>query len=136
LGILAATQFREEVVVAASPGQRIEIADVTLRYDGLRDVDGPNYRAERARLTYLNGPHYGEYLYPERRFYDAERSQTTEAAITTDLSAHLYAVVGEPANDKRVIRIWYHPYVAFIWLGALVMAFGGCFGLAARLRRR
>ena len=135
LGILAATSFREEVVVAAGPGQRIEIANTTLRYDGLRMVDGPNYRAERARLAYLNGPHHGDFLYPERRFYDAERSQTTEAAITTDLSGHLYAVVGEPSNDKRVLRIWYHPYVAFIWLGAVLMALGGCFGLAARMRR-
>ena len=135
LGILAATSFREEVVVAASPGQRIEIAGTSLRYDGLRMVDGPNYRAERARLAYVNGPHYGDFLYPERRFYDAERSQTTEAAITTDLTGHLYAVVGEPSNDKRVLRIWYHPYVAFIWLGAVLMALGGCFGLAARLRR-
>lgn len=136
LGVLAATTYREEVVVAAAPGQRIDIAGVTLRYDGLRDVDGPNYRAERARLAYLNGPHYGEFLFPERRFYDAERSQTTEAAITTDLSGHLYAVVGEPANDKRVIRIWYHPYVAFIWIGSLFMAVGGCFALFARLPKR
>ena len=136
LGILAATQWREEVVVAASPGQQIDIAGVTLRYDGLRDFDGPNYRAERARLAYLSGPHAGGYLYPERRFYAAERSQTTEAAITTDLRGHLYAVVGEPSNDKRVLRVWYHPYVAFIWLGALLMSLGGCFGLAARLRWR
>lgn len=136
LGILAATQWREEVVVAAAPGQQIDIAGVTLRYDGLRDFDGPNYRAERARLAYVNGPHSGDYLYPERRFYSAERAQTTEAAITTDLTGHLYAVVGEASGDKRVLRVWYHPYVAFIWIGALLMALGGSFGLAARLRRR
>jgi cytochrome c-type biogenesis protein CcmF len=136
LGILAATQWREEAVVAASPGQQIEIAGVALRYDGLREVDGPNYTAEQARLTYMSGPHQGAHLYPERRFYEAERSQTTEAAITTDLTGHLYAVVGEASGDKRVLRIWYHPYVAFIWLGAVLMALGGSFALATRLRRQ
>lgn len=135
LGILAATQWREEVVVAAQPGQQIEIAGTLLRYDGVRDFDGPNYRAERARLAYLDGPHRGRFLYPERRFYEAERSQTTEAAITTDLTGHLYAVVGEVSGDKRVLRVWYHPYVAFIWIGALLMAVGGCFALRSRLRR-
>lgn len=135
LGILAATQWREEIVVAATPGQQMEIAGISLRYDGLRDVDGPNYSAEQARLTYLSGPHSGAHLFPERRFYEAERSQTTEAAITTDLTGHLYAVVGEPSGDKRVLRVWYHPYVAFIWLGALLMALGGSFALATRLRR-
>ena len=136
LGILAATQWREEAVVAASPGQQIEIAGVALRYDGLREVDGPNYTAEQARLTYMSGAHQGAHLYPERRFYEAERSQTTEAAITTDLTGHLYAVVGEASGDKRVLRIWYHPYVALIWLGAVLMALGGSFALATRLRRQ
>ncbi len=135
LGILAATQWREEIVVAASPGQQIDIAGFTLRYDGVRDFAGPNYRAERARLVFLNGRHEGDFLFPERRFYDAERAQTTEAAITTDLTGHLYTVVGETANDKRVLRIWYHPFVAFIWVGALMMALGGSFALRDRWKR-
>ena len=135
IGILAATEWREERVIAALPGDEISIAGVVLRYDGVREFDGPNYRAERARLAYLSGPHRGDYLFPERRFYEAERSQTTEAAISTDLSGHLYAVVGEPSNEKRVLRIWYHPYVAFIWIGAIMMALGGGFGLVARFKR-
>ena len=135
LGILAATQWRAEIVVAAAPNQQINIAGISLRYDGLREIDGPNYRAEQARLTYLTGRHQGTHIFPERRFYEAERAQTTEAAITTDMTGHLYAVVGETSGDKRVLRLWYHPYVAFIWLGALLMALGGSFALVTRLRR-
>ena len=135
LGILAATQWRAEIVVAVAPNQQINIAGISLRYDGLREIDGPNYRAEQARLTYLTGRHQGTHIFPERRFYEAERAQTTEAAITTDMTGHLYAVVGETSGDKRVLRLWYHPYVAFIWLGALLMALGGSFALVTRLRR-
>ena len=134
LGILAATQWRAEIVVAVAPNQQINIAGISLRYDGLREIDGPNYRAEQARLTYLTGRHQGTHIFPERRFYEAERAQTTEAAITTDMTVHLYAVVGETSGDKRVLRLWYHPYVAFIWLGALLMALGGSFALVTRLR--
>jgi cytochrome c-type biogenesis protein CcmF len=135
LGILAATQWRAEIVVAVAPNQQINIAGISLRYDGLREIDGPNYRAEQARLTYLTGRHQGTHIFPERRFYEAERAQTTEAAIATDMTGHLYAVVGETSGDKRVLRLWYHPYVAFIWLGALLMALGGSFALVTRLRR-
>ena len=135
LGILAATQWRAEIVVAAAPNQQINIAGISLRYDGLREIDGPNYRAEQARLTYLTGRHQGTHIFPERRFYEAERAQTTEAAITTDMTGHLYAVVGETSGDKRILRLWHHPYVAFIWLGALLMALGGSFALVTRLRR-
>jgi cytochrome c-type biogenesis protein CcmF len=135
LGILAATQWRAEIVIAVAPNQQINIAGISLRYDGLREIDGPNYRAQQARLTYLTGRHQGTHIFPERRFYEAERAQTTEAAITTDMTGHLYAVVGETSGDKRVLRLWHHPYVAFIWLGALLMALGGSFALVTRLRR-
>ena len=107
-----------------------------MRFDGVRERAGPNYTSEQGRLVYIGGAHEGNALLPERRFYEAERSQTTEAAITTNLAGHLYAVIGEPVDDKRVVRIWYHPFVAFIWIGALLMALGGALGLAGRVGRR
>ena len=64
LGILAATQWRAEIVVAVAPNQQINIAGISLRYDGLREIDGPNYRAEQARLTYLTGRHQGTHIFP------------------------------------------------------------------------
>ena len=122
--------------MAATPGEALRIGEQTLRFDGVRERTGPNYTSEQGRLVYLDGAHEGDALLPERRFYEAERSQTTEAAITTDLAGHLYAVIGEPVEDKRVVRIWYHPFVALIWIGALLMALGGALGLAGRVGRR
>ncbi|HCD16184.1 MAG TPA: hypothetical protein DEQ83_00930, partial [Rhodobiaceae bacterium] len=119
----------------AAPGDTLSIGEQSLRFDGVRERAGPNYTSEQGRLVYLDGAHTGNALLPERRFYEAERSQTTEAAITTDLAGHLYAVIGEPVDDKRVVRIWYHPFVALIWIGAFVMALGGTLGLAGRVRR-
>ncbi len=135
IGIIAATAWRQELVVAAAPGDTLSIGEQSLRFDGVRERAGPNYTSEQGRLVYLDGAHTGNALLPERRFYEAERSQTTEAAITTDLAGHLYAVIGEPVDDKRVVRIWYHPFVALIWIGAFVMALGGTLGLAGRVRR-
>ncbi len=135
LGVIIASTFRLEVVRAIAPGEQFEIGSIVLRFDGVREFEGVNFRAERGRLTYLNGPHQGTSLFPERRFYQAERAQTTEAAINTGLTGHLYAVIGEPDNGKRVVRVWYHPFVAFIWLGALMMALGGVCALIARARR-
>ncbi|MDB2668748.1 heme lyase CcmF/NrfE family subunit [Alphaproteobacteria bacterium] len=133
VGIISASMWRGETVVALSPGDRLEISGAKLSFDGVRDIEGPNYQAEQAQLSYLNGPHKGETLTPERRFYQAERGQTTEAAITTDIRGHLYAVLGEPVGNKRVLRVWYHPLVALIWIGALLMALGGSFALGSRL---
>ena len=50
VGVIAASVWRVEKVVAAAPGTRVDIAGYSLRYDGVRDLEGPNYRAETARL--------------------------------------------------------------------------------------
>jgi cytochrome c-type biogenesis protein CcmF len=136
IGIVSASMWRGEIVTALRAGETLEISGTALQFEGVAQIEGPNYRAEEGRLRYLNGPHQGDLLTPQRRFYQAERSQTTEAAITTDVRGHLYAVIGEPIGDKRVLRVWYHPYVTLIWIGALVMSLGGLFGFLARFNGR
>jgi cytochrome c-type biogenesis protein CcmF len=101
-----------------------------LVFEAVSQVKGPNYVAERARIVMRDLDGRTKTLTPEKRIYSAERSQTTEAAIDVKLSRHIYAVLGEQLEDgRRVIRIWEHPLVAFIWLGALVMVLAGGFGL-------
>lgn len=134
LAILASTAWRGETVVALRSGETLQIAGLSMRFDGVRELNGPNYRSETARLTYLDGAEAGRHLFPERRFYEAERGQTTEAAIVPKLSGHIYAVIGEPAGDKRVLRVWSYPLVSFIWLGALLMTLGGIAALYGRMQ--
>ncbi len=135
LAILTATAWRAEIVTAVKTGETVQIAGQSLRFDGVREIAGQNYRSEMGRLVYLDGPEAGRELFPERRFYEAERGQTTEAAIVPQLSGHLYAVIGEAAGDKRVLRVWYYPFIGFIWIGALMMALGGLAALYGRVRR-
>ncbi len=135
LGIIGATAWRAEVVVAVAPGDRIELGAYQFVFDGVTQVRGPNYIAERGQITMRDLDGRTKILTPEKRIYSAERSQTTEAAIDVKLSRHIYAVLGEEIDDgRRVIRIWEYPLVAFIWLGALVMVLAGGIGLAGRRR--
>jgi cytochrome c-type biogenesis protein CcmF len=130
LGIIGATAWRAETVVAVAPGDRIQLGGYQFVFEAVSQVKGPNYVAERARIVMRDLDGRTKTLTPEKRIYSAERSQTTEAAIDVKLSRHIYAVLGEQLEDgRRVIRIWEHPLVAFIWLGALVMVLAGGFGL-------
>ena len=133
LGIIGTTAWREELVVAANEGEQMSIGDYRLVFEGVSIHEGPNYLAERGSLKFLTGAREGDRLYPEKRVYQAERSQTTEAAIDVSLMRHVYAALGETLEDnRRVIRIWLHPLVVLIWLGGLMMALGGMVGLSAR----
>ncbi|MGI9440473.1 MAG: heme lyase CcmF/NrfE family subunit [Parvibaculales bacterium] len=133
--IVTATAWREENIVALQAGEVLQIAGISLRFDGVRDTHGVNYRSEMARLIFIDTEKAGRKIFPERRFYEAERSQTTEAAIVPHWAGHIYAVIGDQIGDKRVLRLWSYPFISFIWIGAMVMALGGLAALYGRIRQ-
>jgi cytochrome c-type biogenesis protein CcmF len=58
----------------------------------------------------------------------------TEASIHTGLTRDLYVSLGEPVGAQAwTVRIYYKPFVIWIWGGCVVMALGG---LLAALDRR
>jgi cytochrome c-type biogenesis protein CcmF len=95
---------------------------------------GPNYLAVRATLSVTeNGRSIGE-LAPERRVYTVSRSPMTETAIDRGFTRDLYVALGEPVGAGAWgMRIYYKPFVGWIWGGCVLMALGG---LLAVLDRR
>ncbi len=135
LGIIGATAWRAEVITAVRAGDIVQIAQFSVRYAGADIIYKDNYRATRARVDYVSGPANFGTLWPERRFYTVERTQTTEAAIYKGWAGHLYVVIGEAVeDDKRILRIWYHPLIVFIWLGAGFMALGGLCSVSRHIK--
>ena len=60
----------------------------------------------------------------------------TEAGIATLGLGQVYAALGEAHEDGSIdARLYYKPLVTLIWIGALVMAFGGALSLADRRLR-
>jgi len=59
----------------------------------------------------------------------------TEAAIATGLTRDLYVSMGNPIGNQGgwVVRVYYKPFVSWIWGGCVLMALGGA--LAATDRR-
>ena len=75
-------------------------------------------------------------LTPEKRVYDVQRRETTEAAIHTTGLADLYAVIGDPdGRGGWTVRIYHEPLVPWIWAGTLIMVAGGAVSLSDRRLR-
>jgi cytochrome c-type biogenesis protein CcmF len=73
-------------------------------------------------------------MYPEKRSYTATGNVMTETAIDTGLTRDLYVSLGEPVSAGAwSVRVYYKPFVDWIWGGAILMAMGG--GLALSDRR-
>jgi cytochrome c-type biogenesis protein CcmF len=70
------------------------------------------------------------------RLYPISQDTTSEAAIKTIWFSQLYLSLGDIAADgSAAVNVYYKPLVAFIWLGAVIMALGGMLSLSDRRLR-
>jgi cytochrome c-type biogenesis protein CcmF len=136
IGIAATAAWRSEQILALKPGDTAEIAGYSLLFKGVAPRQGPNYRERVAVFTVArNGKPVTE-LDPSKRDFTIEQSGTTEAGIYASWRGDLYAVLGDELRDGAYsIRLYFNPLVRLIWLGALVMFFGGAVSLSDRRLR-
>ena len=136
-GVCLVSVLEVERVVRLAPGDSIEVAGHDFRFEGVREVEGPNYRARKAEITVRSGERTIARLAPEKRTYASQPQPMTEAAIDPGLTRDIYAALGEPLGGGAwSVRLHYKPFVRWIWLGAVFMAFGGVLAASDRRYRR
>ena len=135
IGVVATSAYQTETITALKPGETVDVAGYTLRFDGMIPATGPNYREERAQFTAMRqGRQFA--LSPSKRVYEARQTATTEAAIETIGLSQLYVSLGDRVENGAVaVRASWKPLVTLIWLGALIAAFGGALSLSDRRLR-
>jgi cytochrome c-type biogenesis protein CcmF len=73
-------------------------------------------------------------LEPQVRSFWAPVQTTNESALLTRWNGQLYTVVGEEAADGRwQLRLWWKPFVTWIWYGGMLIALGGLLALIGRV---
>jgi cytochrome c-type biogenesis protein CcmF len=135
VGITLVKGFELNADLKMAPGQTTELAGYTFRFDGAFDHSGPNYDAAQGRIEVTRDGRPVALMLPEKRLYRVSQMPMTEAAIDSGFTRDIYVSMGEPLpdSDAWIVRIFYKPFVNWIWVGALIMALGG--GIAAADRR-
>ena len=137
LGVAGATVWRTEAIEVLAPHQSMNVAGYTLRLESTAPAQGPNYTADRATITVMSGGNTLGLIHPEKRSYPVEQMEVSNSSIRTTIFTDLYVVLGDPrAGGGWVIRAYVNPLAPFIWLGALIMAFGGFIAIGARIAAR
>ncbi|MCU0945721.1 MAG: heme lyase CcmF/NrfE family subunit [Rubritepida sp.] len=126
-----------ERLVAVPAGTTTSFAGYEWRLDGVRDFVGPNFTARKATISVFRDGQLVHVMEPSKRFFPIGRTNTTEAAIRTNLLRDLYAVLGEerdgPSGQREaVLRLHHNPLAPWIWIGAMIMALGGALSLSDR----
>ena len=140
LGITGVQSFKVEKDVALGIGDGATIAGYEFKFAALRDVRGPNYVGVEADVVVSRGGEAVTVLQPQKRLYNSGGNAMTEAGIEVGAARDLFAALGDDLGQGRwSFRLQYKPLIRFIWLGAILIAFGGCvaaFDRRYRLRVR
>jgi cytochrome c-type biogenesis protein CcmF len=134
IGVAMVSNYQEERDVRMAPGDTVVVGGHTFKFLGVRSAAGPNYRAAVGSFELSKDGRALGNLYPEKRNYDSSAMPMTEAAIDTGFTRDVYVSLGEPLEDEAwAVRVYFKPFVDWIWGGCILMALGGL--LAASDRR-
>ncbi|HVI53223.1 MAG TPA: heme lyase CcmF/NrfE family subunit [Candidatus Sulfotelmatobacter sp.] len=137
MGITGSAMWTTEKIQVMRPGETVSLAGFDLTLNGVEDgIKGPNYTASRASFTARKDGAVVAEMKPEKRLYTMPPRPTTDAAIHTNFINDLYAVVGDPdGKGGYVTRLYHNTLVPWIFIGAVIMVFGGVVSLTDRRHR-
>ncbi|RFD20763.1 heme lyase CcmF/NrfE family subunit [Komagataeibacter melaceti] len=135
LGIAGMSQAAHRIV-EVHVGQSEMLAGDSWTLTEVHPAEGPNYTALVATIEVRHNGRLVTTLHPSKRTFASQHQTTTEVAIHTNLMADIYGVLGDKhgtdADPTYVLRLHYNPLAPWMWLGGLIMAFGGALSLSDR----
>jgi len=139
IGVTVVQMYKIEKDIALKPGESYTMQGYEFRFNGTKQIDGPNYVAMQSEVAITKEGKTIAVLHPQKRVYRVQKSPMTEAGLEVDWNRDLFVAMGEDlGNGSWSLRLQYKPMVRFIWLGAVIMALGGLLAITDRrfLRQR
>jgi len=136
VGVTTMGVWSQETILMMRANQQATLGGYSIELTDVREKNGANYSAETALFSLSKQGKILGTVSSERRYYPVRGMQTTEAGIYVRPTHNLYLAIGEGDKSKGwAVRIYFHPFVSWIWIGSLFMAFGGFIALADRRLR-
>ncbi|MBU3710513.1 MAG: heme lyase CcmF/NrfE family subunit [Limnohabitans sp.] len=139
VGVTGVKSYEVERDVRMGIGEQVTIAPYSFKMVGLQEVKGPNYNAVRGEFDVFKDGQFLEKMYPEKRRYFSSAMPMTEAAIDSGFMRDLYVSLGESLGGTPAqwsVRVYYKPFVPWLWAGVLLMVAGGLLAALDRRYRR
>ncbi len=133
VGVTLTSLYSQEKDIRMEAGDSHTIAGYNFLFKGVKETQGPNYSASTGEFK-VTAENFEVTLNPEKRIYARKQMPMTEAAIDEGLFRDLFIALGEPVGEQGAwaIRIYYKPFIRWIWLGAIFMSLGGFIALFDR----
>ncbi|PSC04567.1 heme lyase NrfEFG subunit NrfE [Alsobacter soli] len=133
---IAATAWGVERLATMKAGESLDLGPYQVTLEAVVPRNGPDYRETAALLAIRDGDRLVGRVEPGKRTFTGRSMPTSEAGLLTVGLGQVYASVAEiEAGGSVGVRLYWKPWVLFIWLGAVVMAAGGVLSLSDRRAR-
>ncbi len=137
LGVTLTSIYNEQRDVRMAVNESLAVEDFVFVLQEVRKVEGPNYIADEAVIRVTENGKPVPDMKPQKRRYLAGGNVMTEVALEVGFFRDLYVAMGEPLDDGAwAMRVHFKPFVRWIWLGALMMAFGATLSVADKRYRK
>ncbi|MEL7196691.1 MAG: heme lyase CcmF/NrfE family subunit [Pseudomonadota bacterium] len=139
-GMASESAFTQEKLAAVSAGETAQVGDWNVTLNSVDAVAGPNWTAMEARLSVARGEGNSTILKPQSRNFWSPTQATSESALLTQWDGQLYATIGrsvgvdDSGKERWQLRVWWKPFVTFIWYGGLLIGLGGLLAMVGRIR--
>lgn len=133
LGVVINKTYSLEKQVKMNIGSETTLASYHFKLNNLLEEDGPNFHSLIANLTVENARGTLHSVTAEQRLYlhDQVLSKT---GIIFNLWRDIYVALGNVLPDGSwTIRIYYKPFVRWIWAGGFLLLLGGILSLIKRM---
>jgi cytochrome c-type biogenesis protein CcmF len=129
IGVLLSESLSVTRDVRMAPGETQHISGYDFRFDGVHHTTGPNWTADQGTVTVTRGEKQIAVMHPQKRTYPRGQVQT-ESAVNAGVTRDLYVALGEPMDANNLegawaLRLYYKPFIRWIWGGGLLMMLGG-----------
>ena len=136
IGVTMVGTYQEEKDVRMLAGESVSVGGYDIQLQGVSPVPGPNYKAMQGTFLLTRNGKVEATMYPEKRSYFSSTMPMTEAAIDASLTRDIYVSLGEELDDKAwAVRVYYKPFVDWIWGGCVLMALGGLLAMSDKRYR-
>ena len=117
-------------------GEKLEVAGYEYTLAEVTPGARENYQYLGAKIDVTKNGREIKRLATEQRFYPVRNMVTSEAGFHFTLGPTIFAAISDGNLEEGwVIRANYHPFVTWIWIGALLMSLAGFISLFDRRLR-
>ncbi len=126
IGITLSSIYSVEKDVRLAPGQSTHLANFKFAFTNIAALTGPNYTGFITQFDVTQDHQLMATLHPQQRFFSVQQEGISDPGISKGLFQDFYVALGEKMDtDSWAVRIYYKPFVRWIWAGGILMMLGG-----------